>query len=259
MTYKQDYFGFVYLWFDSHRRKFCVGSHYGAVDDGYITSTGWMRKAYKKRPQDFKRRILYHLPVDCKKTLLIAEQKVLSKLRDDELGTRYYNLKKEASGGNGNANKGNRSLGGWNKGVTSEMLALRKAGLLCLLTDRPKAKVGRARTEEQKAASAKRMKERWEKIKSGELPTPKKRVKRGRKKRVVVRIPSPDSSKLGSQEWKDRISKKMRGRTAWNKGVKNPDAALNGKQGAEKMRAKATGRKRKYNEDGTWTWVYPDA
>ena len=50
--------GFVYLWYDKKKKKYCLGSHYGSIDDGYITSTGYMMKAYKKRPDDFKRRIL---------------------------------------------------------------------------------------------------------------------------------------------------------------------------------------------------------
>jgi beta-galactosidase/beta-glucuronidase len=36
-------------------------------------------------------------------------------------------------------------------------------------------------------------------------------------------------------------------------------AAANAKKGASKLSAMAKGRKRKYNEDGTWTWFYPDA
>ena len=58
LKYKQDYFGFVYLWYDRKRKMYYIGSHWGTVDDGYICSSNRMRKAYKRRPQDFKRRIL---------------------------------------------------------------------------------------------------------------------------------------------------------------------------------------------------------
>ena len=45
----------------------------------------------------------------------------------------------------------------------------------------------------------------------------------------------------------------------WNKGKTNSVSAANAKKGASKLSAMAKGRKRKYNEDGTWTWFYPDA
>ncbi len=43
----------------------------------------------------------------------------------------------------------------------------------------------------------------------------------------------------------------------WNKGIPNPMAADNGKKGAKKLSELATGRKRKYLPNGTWTWEYP--
>ncbi len=55
------------------------------------------------------------------------------------------------------------------------------------------------------------------------------------------------------------ISQKMTGtRKAWNIGLPNPKAANNGKKGAVKLSAKATGRKRFYKPDGSWTWIYPN-
>ena len=50
---------------------------------------------------------------------------------------------------------------------------------------------------------------------------------------------------------------KNKGKTAWNKGVKSDTAAENGRKGASALSKKATGRKRKYLPDGTWTWEYP--
>ena len=47
------------------------------------------------------------------------------------------------------------------------------------------------------------------------------------------------------------------GGTSWNKGLSNPQAAENGRKGAEKLSVSVTGRKRKYLPDGTWTWEYP--
>ena len=42
-----------------------------------------------------------------------------------------------------------------------------------------------------------------------------------------------------------------------NKGKHNPYAAINGKKGAKMQSQTVTGRKRKYNDDGSWVWSYP--
>jgi len=44
---------------------------------------------------------------------------------------------------------------------------------------------------------------------------------------------------------------------AWNKGKHNPLSAENGKRGAAKSSKTCTGRRRKYNSDGSWVWHYP--
>lgn len=63
--------------------------------------------------------------------------------------------------------------------------------------------------------------------------------------------------KLGLGKKNPSLSKTLRGRSAWNKGIPNPLAAENGKKGASKLSEKVTGRKRLYKPDGTWTWEYP--
>ena len=55
-----------------------------------------------------------------------------------------------------------------------------------------------------------------------------------------------------------KLRESLRGRPAWNKGIANPQAVLNGKKGAEKLSLTVTGRKRKYLPDGSWTWEYPN-
>ena len=60
-----------------------------------------------------------------------------------------------------------------------------------------------------------------------------------------------------SEEQKKKISISSTGRIPWNKNKPNPIAAQNGKKSAVKLRQIATGRKRKYLPDGTWTWQYP--
>ena len=49
----------------------------------------------------------------------------------------------------------------------------------------------------------------------------------------------------------------LRGRPTWNKGIPNSLAAENGRKGALAQSKTVTGRKRKYLEDGSWTWQYP--
>lgn len=99
--------GFVYLWYDRKKRWFCIGSHFGTTDDGYVTSTGFMKKAYDKRPEDFKRRVLEYFFETDHNELFKLEQKWLDKIKDNELciavnkkakTVRYYNMKKAAKG-----------------------------------------------------------------------------------------------------------------------------------------------------------------
>lgn len=92
--------GFIYLWRDKKRKKFYLGSHIGTIDDGYTGSGSFFRKAYLKRPYDFKRRILKFYENIEQKELINEENKWLSLIKPEELGKKYYNLKKVAAGGN---------------------------------------------------------------------------------------------------------------------------------------------------------------
>lgn len=115
--------GFVYIWYDLNRKMFYVGSHVGNVNDGYVCSNKRMLQAYKKRPHTFKRRVLVLITDGNKKDVQLAEQQWLDMIDDSELSTsqnkmagtiRYYNVKKTASGGNGNIGS-NGSLRGKTK------------------------------------------------------------------------------------------------------------------------------------------------
>ena len=70
----------------------------GSLTDGYIGSNGRLLNAYRKRPQDFKRRILFYLPNNDSLFLRSQEQIWLDMIRQEELDHRYYNLKKAALG-----------------------------------------------------------------------------------------------------------------------------------------------------------------
>lgn len=96
--------GFVYIWFDTYRKKFYLGSHIGHLDDGYVGSNERLLRAYKKRPHTFKRRILEYYPGLTEdvsiKALREREQLWLDLIKDEELhGVKYYNSKKVAAGG----------------------------------------------------------------------------------------------------------------------------------------------------------------
>lgn len=101
-----------------------------------------MLRAYKKRPETFKIRILEYINGSLN-DLRVAEQRWLDMIKDSELywttniynkTVKYYNQKKQSAGGNGNANKGkirseetrkkmSESLKGkipWNKGIPGQ-------------------------------------------------------------------------------------------------------------------------------------------
>lgn len=84
-------YGFVYIWYDRKHKRYYVGCHFGNINDGYICSSSNMKSAYKRRPYDFKRKILKSNIID-KKDLLEEEYKWLSMIKKSELGKKYYNL-----------------------------------------------------------------------------------------------------------------------------------------------------------------------
>lgn len=85
----EEKYGFVYIWYDSKYKRFYVGRHWGTKEDGYICSSNNMRDAYRRRPEDFKRRIIK--TVATKDELLFEEQRYLDMIKKDELSIRYYN------------------------------------------------------------------------------------------------------------------------------------------------------------------------
>jgi hypothetical protein len=85
-------YGFVYIWRDRKHKRFYIGSHWGTEDDGYVCSSRWMRNARRRRPKDFKRRILSRIN-SSRKDLLIEEFRWLQFVKKEEIGIRYYNLR----------------------------------------------------------------------------------------------------------------------------------------------------------------------
>jgi len=95
-----NYYGFVYIWRDRKNKMFYIGSHMGGLDDGYVGSSTRLTRAYKKRPLDFTRRILDFCMENSKVKLHEMEEKWLNLIKVEELGKKYYNLKRVAAGGN---------------------------------------------------------------------------------------------------------------------------------------------------------------
>ena len=85
-------YGFVYIWFDRKHKRYYIGSHWGTENDGYICSSKWMKNSYKRRPQDFRRRIISYI-YSSKSDLLAEENKWLGMIKPEELRHRYYNLR----------------------------------------------------------------------------------------------------------------------------------------------------------------------
>ena len=90
-------YGFVYIWFDRKHKRYYIGCHWGNINDGYICSSNWMRDAYNRRPEDFKRRILTN-NINDRSLLLEIEYRWLQLIKDEELKKKYYNLSKKHFG-----------------------------------------------------------------------------------------------------------------------------------------------------------------
>jgi len=91
--YKKEKYGFVYLWRDRKYNRYYIGSHWGIEDDGYICSSRLMRQSYRRRPDDFKRRIIARVYTN-RKDLLKEEYRWLAMI--DKTKTFTYNKTPES-------------------------------------------------------------------------------------------------------------------------------------------------------------------
>jgi hypothetical protein len=229
---------FIYIWFNTVKRMFYIGKHYGSVNDGYICSSKMMLIDYNRNPEHFKRRILgYVNEIDGNQSLQ-AELKWLSLIPDEQLGKKYYNLKNKNFGNT----RGHKKSYVWNAGMSKEQekeyREMRKNKLFCLLTEKPKR---------------------------GMIFKPVIQYncdfcgKKFEDKDVRRFCSNTCSSRWGAANGSgEKLSKALKGRKAWNKGVPNPTAAENGRKNAAKQSATVTGRRMLVKEDGTRTWIYPN-
>lgn len=101
MTYNRDYFGYVYLWYDTKHKKYIIGSHHGDVDDSYKTSTGGkhVRNIFRARPETMKMKVLeYNTLSNNSRYTKHLEQKWLDYRPNITENNRYYNKRQTAEG-----------------------------------------------------------------------------------------------------------------------------------------------------------------
>jgi len=131
-------YGFIYIWRDKKHDRYYVGSHWGTEDDGYVCSSVHMKRAYERRIQDFKRRIIERFKDRSK--INEIEHRWLQMMKPEELkGVRYYNQR-------------NHRFGNWS--INENNLDV-KAKISKTLT-------GQKQSEETKAKRAVSMKKAWE-------------------------------------------------------------------------------------------------
>ncbi|AKF13513.1 putative homing endonuclease [Sinorhizobium phage phiN3] len=87
-SFNKEKYGFIYIWFDRKRKMYYIGSHWGHVDDRYVCSSNRMRDAYRRRKDDFKRKILTYVFTN-RQDLLDMEQRWFDLVKRKD---RYYNL-----------------------------------------------------------------------------------------------------------------------------------------------------------------------
>lgn len=89
-------YGFIYLWFDKKYKRYYVGCRWGNINDEYICSSPWMKRSYKNRPNDFKRRII-KTNIQSRIELFDEELRYLKMIKPSEIkphnpNPKYYNL-----------------------------------------------------------------------------------------------------------------------------------------------------------------------
>ena len=114
---------FIYIWRDKSRSMFYIGSHAGTTTDGYLSSSAWLRAEIRYRPADFRRRIICF--TESKNEALKIEYNLLSKIKEFEFATKYYNLKQGKPKGIEPWNKG--KLGVYTQ-ETKDKMSKRKLG-----------------------------------------------------------------------------------------------------------------------------------
>lgn len=233
-----NYNSFIYIWYNRVKKMFYIGKHSGSINDGYICSSKFMNRDYKRNPENFKRRILEYIFDTDGYQMLNAELKWLSMMEEHQLGKKYYNLKNKNFGNTRGITKSYI----WNQGLTKEQQKeysdMRKLKLFCLLSEKPTRGMI------------------FKPIIQYNCDYCQHQFDSKKTRRFCSRV---CSARWGAANGVgEKLSKALKGRPAWNKGVPNATAAENGKKSAAKQSATVTGRKLFIRPDGSRTWIYPN-
>jgi len=253
-------FGFVYLWRDKKHNRYYIGSHWGTEDDGYICSSNWMRDAFRRRQEDFKRRIIKRIYTNRTDTFL-AEQYYLDMIKPEEIKIRYYNLALKVKHWTMYPERvksitdkisytlNEKLKNGWNRKHSEETKQKLKDGALkraqapsqaCIEAIK-KANSGKKHSQEHIEKAARDRKGKiWinngeihkfikpedlpffidSGFKKGKLEKTRKLLSEKNRDRDMVGAKNPFYGKTHSEDTKRKMSDARKGRTPWNKGLK---------------------------------------
>jgi len=229
-------YGFVYIWRDRKYNRYYIGSHWGLENDNYICSSNWMRHSYKRRPKDFKRRILTRVYTN-RKDLLIEEQRWLSMIKPEEIKIRYYNINLDVFdpwwsneesrltvGEKVSKAKKGKNTGPRDPSIGQKISKAKKAKFQELrettgsaFSEEHKAKMsenrkGKKHTEEWKAENSKRLKQQWA---SGE-----RTYKNGVTDETRKKLSELHKGRKYPKEFGEKISQALKGKPGTNTGKK---------------------------------------
>lgn len=223
-------YGFVYIWYDKKRKMFYIGCHWGTEKDGYICSSNRMRDAYRRRPNDFRRKILKSNIHD-RSMLLDEEYYWLKMISDEELNKKYYNAI-------------NKRFGHWSEtqdksGDKHPMFGKKhseESKLKMSLSRQGKEPWNKGKT---KVYSEETLNKMGEKNKDNKYNLGKKRTSESKTKMSLSKIGKNTWNKgktgIYSQETLRKMSENSKGQVAWNKGKKCPNLSGNN-NGAKKLK-----------------------
>lgn len=268
--------GFIYVWRDRKHGRYYVGSHWGSPTDRYVCSSNWMRHSYRRRPEDFKRRIV-SVVTTTRADLLEEEHRWLQMIDPDQLGKRYYNLRNHhpahwtASPDDllSVAEKISKANTGKIKGPhteeTKEKIAAAQRGVpKPLHTDETKAKMSATRTGKPMPERTEEHRQKLSearKGKPGHIPTDEHRQKSSTKQRGRPKSPEsvekmrasinegwaegrahPMQGKTHTEETKQRISEAQKGRPG-NADFRHTDETRESiREGIARSKAEGKGR-----------------
>jgi hypothetical protein len=203
----QEKHGFIYLWRDKKKNMYYIGSHWGTEDDGYVCSSNWMYKANKRRPEDFKRRIIARIYTS-RTDMLDEEQRWISMIKPEERRIRYYNI--------------NLSVHyPWHAHENIEKEIISKK-----ISDKKTGKNTGTRPKEVGEAISKAKKKKFqEKVDAG---LPKFTAEH------IEKIASQHRGKKHTEEWKQDQSERVKGQ--WASGQRNSDSLKGIKRSEETCR-----------------------